>query len=74
VLRTADSVSPIGLPGVGLSLAGFVVVYAIVFGAGFGFLLRLIRQPPVVGQSGPPSGVPVRTAGITPAAALRKVH
>ena len=34
LLRTADSVSPIGLPGVAASLAAFVVVYSIVFGAG----------------------------------------
>ena len=34
LLRTADSVSPIALPGVATSLAVFVVVYFIVFGAG----------------------------------------
>ena len=52
LLRTADSVSPVGLPGVAVSLAAFVVVYAIVFGAGFVFLLRLMRRPPTVGESG----------------------
>jgi cytochrome d ubiquinol oxidase subunit I len=70
VLRTADSVSPVGLPGVAVSLAGFVAVYLIVFGAGFVFLFRVMRRPPVVGESGPPSGVPTRSAGITPAAAM----
>ena len=70
LLRTADSVSPIGLPGVAGSLAGFIVVYLIVFGAGFVFLSRLMRRPPTVGESGPPSGIPIRSAGITPAAAL----
>lgn len=70
LLRTADSVSPIGLPGVGTSLAAFVVVYLVVFGCGFVFLLRLMRRPPVVGESGPPRGVPTRSAGITPAPAL----
>jgi len=70
LLRTADSVSPVGLPGVAASLAGFVVVYMIVFGAGFLFLLRLMRRPPTVGERGPPAGVPIRSAGITPAAAL----
>jgi cytochrome d ubiquinol oxidase subunit I len=70
-LRTLDSVSPVGLPGVGASLAGFVVVYAIVFGTGLLFVLRLMRRPPVVGEIGPEPGVPVRSAGITPAAALR---
>ena len=54
LLRTADSVSPVGLPGVAASLAAFVVVYAIVFGAGFVFLLRLVRRPPTVGETGPP--------------------
>ena len=48
----------------------FVVVYLIVFGAGFVFLLRLMRRPPTVGESGPPAGMPIRSAGITPAAAL----
>ena len=70
VLRTADSVSPVGLPGVAGSLAGFVAVYLIVFGAGFLFLLRVMRRPPTVGESGPPTGVPIRTAGITPIVAL----
>jgi cytochrome bd ubiquinol oxidase subunit I len=68
--RTADSASPIGLPGVAVSLAGFVVVYAIVFGAGFIFLLRLLRRAPTVGESGPEAGLPVRSAGITPAVAM----
>ncbi len=46
LLRTADSVSPIGAPGVGLSLAAFVLVYLAVFGAGVGIMLRLMAQPP----------------------------
>ena len=71
VLRTVDSVSPVGLPGVATSLAAFVVVYMIVFGAGFLFVLRMMRRAPTIGESGPPQGVPVRSAGITPAAALR---
>ena len=71
LLRTADSVSPVGLPGVAVSLAAFVAVYAIVFGAGFLFLLRLVRRPPTVGETGPEPGVPIRSAGITPVAALR---
>ena len=51
LLRTADSVSPVGLPGVAASLAAFVVVYPIVFGAGLVFLLRLVRRPPTVGET-----------------------
>ena len=70
MLRTADSVSPIALPGVATSLAAFAVVYFIVFGAGLVFLLRMTRKPPVVGESGPPKGVPVRSAGITPGPSL----
>ena len=70
LLRTADSVSPVGLPGVATSLAGFAVVYLIVFGAGFLFMFRLMRNAPTVGEPGPPKGVPVRSAGITPAPAL----
>ena len=71
LLRTVDSASPIGLPGVAASLAGIVVVYTIIFGSGFYFLIRMMRRPPQVGESGPPIGVPTRSAGITPAAALQ---
>ena len=70
LLRTDQSHSPIGLPGVATSLAAFAVVYFIVFGAGLVFLLRLMRTPPATGESGPPPGVPVRSAGITPTPAL----
>jgi cytochrome bd ubiquinol oxidase subunit I len=70
LLRTADSASPIDTPGVAASLAAFVIVYAIVFGAGFFFLFRVLRRPPTTGEPGPRSGVPVRSAGITPAPAL----
>ena len=59
-----------GCPGVAVSLAGFVAVYLIVFGAGFAFLVRLMRRPPTVGESGPPPSVPTRTAGLTSATAL----
>ncbi len=70
MLRTADSVSPIALPGIATSLAGFAIVYFVVFGAGLVFLLRMTRKPPVVGESGPPKGLPVRSAGITPGPSL----
>jgi cytochrome d ubiquinol oxidase subunit I len=71
LLRTADSASPIALPGVATSLAALVVVYLIVFGGGLLFVLRLMRRAPMVGESGPPLGLPIRSAGITPAAGLR---
>ncbi|MBV8588770.1 MAG: cytochrome ubiquinol oxidase subunit I, partial [Acetobacteraceae bacterium] len=70
MLRTEESVSPIGLPGVATSLVAFAIVYFIVFGAGFFFLLRLMRHMPIVGEGGPPQGVPVRSAGLTPLPSL----
>ncbi|HSU04228.1 MAG TPA: cytochrome ubiquinol oxidase subunit I, partial [Acetobacteraceae bacterium] len=70
VLRTVDSVSPIDAPGVATSLAAFAVVYLIVFGAGFTYVLHLMRRPPTAGEPGPEKGIPVRTAGITPAPSL----
>ena len=66
MLRTVDSVSPIGLPGVATSLAAFAVVYFLVFGAGVSFLLVMVSKPPVAGEEGPSSATPVRSAGITP--------
>jgi cytochrome d ubiquinol oxidase subunit I len=70
LLRTAESASPIAAPAVATSLAAFAVVYFVVFGAGIWYLLHLFRQPPQAHEEGPPPGVPVRTAGITPAPAL----
>jgi cytochrome d ubiquinol oxidase subunit I len=66
VLRTADSVSPIALPGVAASLAAFAVVYLIVYGAGFGYLFALTRRPPLPGERGPSPEQPTRSAGINP--------
>jgi len=66
LMRTSDSLSPIGLPGVATSLIGFIIVYAIVYTAGIGFLLRLMGRPPMPGEPGPPLDQPTRTAGIVP--------
>ncbi len=66
LMRTADSASPIALSAVATSLVAFIVVYFIVFGTGFLFIGRLMARPPTAGEPGPPHGVPVRTAGITP--------
>jgi cytochrome d ubiquinol oxidase subunit I len=66
LMRTTESVSPIAAPGLAASFLAFIVVYAVVYTAGFIFLLRLAAQPPQPGESGPPQGVPTRTAGITP--------
>ncbi|UXI00091.1 cytochrome ubiquinol oxidase subunit I [Photobacterium sp. TY1-4] len=46
LLRTADSISPVNAAAVSVSLAAFVVVYFTVFGAGFFYMLRLMRKSP----------------------------
>jgi len=66
LMRTADSMSPIGLPGVATSLLAFITVYAVVYTAGIGFLLKLMSRPPMRGEPDPPADQPIRTAGITP--------
>jgi len=71
MLRTADSVSPIAAPAVATSLAMFIVVYFVVFGAGIWYLLRLFAQAPRSHEPGPALGEPIRTAGITPAPSVR---
>jgi cytochrome d ubiquinol oxidase subunit I len=58
VLRTAQSVSPVAAPAVGASLLAFIVVYAIVFGAGTIYILRLMREP--VRAEAPPEPAPPR--------------
>jgi cytochrome d ubiquinol oxidase subunit I len=68
LLRTADSASPLAAAAVGSSLLAFVIVYFIVYAAGLTYLFRLMAQPPHHGEQGPDSGIPVRAAGITPAA------
>jgi cytochrome d ubiquinol oxidase subunit I len=70
LLRTADSASPLAAPAVGSSLLAFVIIYFIVYAAGLTYLLRLMVQPPHPGELGPPTEVPTRTAGITPAPAI----
>ncbi len=68
LLRTVDSASPLAAPAVGSSLLSFVIVYFIVYAAGLTYLFRLMAQPPHHGEQGPGRGIPVRAAGITPAA------
>lgn len=70
LLRTGESISPIGAPGVAGSLAAFAVVYFLVFGAGVYFILRLMRRPPEAAEPAMEQGKPVRSAGITPAPSL----
>jgi len=71
LLRTTDSASPLDAPAVAASLLAFVVVYFAVFGMGIWYLLRLMKKPPEAHEP-PLSGAPVRTAGLTPAAAVRQ--
>jgi cytochrome d ubiquinol oxidase subunit I len=70
LLRTADSVSPIALPGVAVSLAAFVVVYVLVFGVGTAYLLRLMAAPPHAGEPGLDPDAPIRAAGLMPGPAI----
>jgi len=54
VLRTADSVSPVGPGQVSASLLAFMVIYAIVFSAGAIYILRLIAKGPAPELEQPP--------------------
>lgn len=69
LLRTADSVSPVGAVAVGSSLIAFIVVYFIVFGAGTVYILRLFGHPPEPSEPELPRE-PMRAAGIMPAPTL----
>jgi cytochrome d ubiquinol oxidase subunit I len=68
LLRTRDAVSPIGTPGVTGSLIAFVLVYFSVFAAGIFYILKLMARAPALHERDP--DLPIRTAGITPAAAV----
>ena len=70
LLRTADSASPLAAPAIAASLVAFVIVYFAVFGAGVLYILKLMAKPPMAQESAPPN-IPMRTAGTTPAVALR---
>ena len=69
LLRTSESASPLDAPAVAFSLLAFVVVYFTVFGAGIGYLLRLMKKPPEAHEA-TLDGAPIRTAGVTPAPAV----
>ncbi|HET9339644.1 MAG TPA: cytochrome ubiquinol oxidase subunit I [Casimicrobiaceae bacterium] len=60
VMRTADAVSPIGAAQVGFTLAAFVVVYFVVFGAGIAYMLKLIAAGPHALGPGESAGGPGR--------------
>ena len=61
IMRTADGVSAHAAAEVAFTLALFVVAYAVVFGAGTVYLLRIIGKGPEPGESErPPEGGPGR--------------
>ena len=70
LLRTEDAASPIDASAVGASLIAFIVVYFLIFGAGVTYMLRLMRQPPKPGESGPSPEEAGRASGIVPAPGL----
>ena len=70
LLRTAQSVSPIALPGVAASLVAFIIVYFLVFGAGVLYILQLMAKPPRLDEPDLEKGAPLRAAGISSASAL----
>ena len=68
VLRTSDSIAPVEAPAVAASLAAFVVVYFVLFGAGTYYILKMMGKTP--GQLDKLPGTVTRSAGTTPAASL----
>lgn len=56
ILRTEDALSPVTGAGVAISLALFVVVYAVVFGAGAFYIGKLLRHGPEI-EDLPPSDI-----------------
>lgn len=70
LLRTSESMSPLGAPAVATSLLAFVVIYFAVFGIGIWYILRLMKAPPHEHEPRltDQERAPLRSAGITPAA------
>ncbi len=55
-MRTADGIAPVPASNVALTLAMFVVVYGIIFGAGVFYMVRLAMRGPNADQNGAPGG------------------
>jgi cytochrome d ubiquinol oxidase subunit I len=74
VLRTAQGVSPVRAGEVSASLLAFLVVYAVIFGTGALYILRLIAQGPVAAGAPPQAAAAVtpRPPGYALAAAPRQ--
>jgi cytochrome d ubiquinol oxidase subunit I len=63
ILRTADAISPVAPGAVASSLAGFVLVYCVVFSIGIYYIRRLIRRGPAAKAADTtllPDGLPNR--------------
>lgn len=60
LLRTADAVSPVPGGSVAASLALFVLVYGIIFGAGTYYMLKMIRKGPDEAEGAPRKGTAER--------------
>ena len=70
LLTTVESASSVGAAAVGASLAAFVVVYFLVFGAGAFYMLRLMNAPPKASEDDLSPAVPMRAGGLMPAPIL----
>jgi len=66
LLRTNEARSPIDAPAVATSLAMFIIVYLMIFGAGTFYLLRLMSKPPKESLDASIKQRPLRSTGITP--------
>jgi cytochrome d ubiquinol oxidase subunit I len=62
-MRTADGVSPLGSASVAASLTAFVLVYALVFGAGTLYALAMMAKPP---RTRPPANHPAQAQTVAP--------
>jgi cytochrome d ubiquinol oxidase subunit I len=68
-LLTAESHSPLAAPAVAASLVAFALIYFTVFGAGTGYILKMMARAPAAYET-EPAHVPHHAAGITPAPAI----
>ncbi|ETX28322.1 cytochrome ubiquinol oxidase subunit I [Roseivivax isoporae] len=67
-MLTSEAASPLDAGAVGGSLIAFIVIYFAVFGAGVGYLFKLMSRTPEVvptGRDDPDNG-PLRASGIVP--------
>ncbi|OOV92338.1 cytochrome ubiquinol oxidase subunit I [Pseudomonas sp. MF6396] len=55
LMRTADGVSNHSYAQLGITLVMFVVVYFALFGAGLGYMMRLVRKGPETGEGDAPT-------------------